>query len=122
MPAVLSGWGALQDGLRLQANEHWRLQMLWTGMSALRAQCKLRRIANKGLQNLMSWRLSRAWASWVGHVQVRGCSSPAWGLQLHCQNPQKAMKLKQIQAGGLVQKDNWQNCQLPSHLWAKMVA
>ncbi|KAK9835654.1 hypothetical protein WJX74_005058 [Apatococcus lobatus] len=61
---------ATLDGQQNQlAAEHWRRKMLWTGMAALHEQCKLRRLANKGLRNLMNGRLSRAWASWVDHIQ-----------------------------------------------------
>ncbi|KAK9864307.1 hypothetical protein WJX84_008517 [Apatococcus fuscideae] len=68
---------ATLDGQQNQlAAEHWRRKMLWTGMAALHEQCKLRRLANKGLRNLMNGRLSRAWASWVDHIQ--GCAIHPW--------------------------------------------
>ena len=55
----------------MQAQEHLRLRILWQGMQGFKRRAHSMQLARKGLGNLMQWRLSRAWASWIDAVQVR---------------------------------------------------
>lgn len=65
----------------MQAEKHCSSRMLCQALAGFKQRVQSVQLAKQGVRNLMNWRLSKAWTSWIEFVQVRAVTH--YMLKMH---------------------------------------